>query len=105
MLSVILHLLLALMLMVGLEVTYRLWQKKKFALDSVAYFFLFYLFFTGYNLSLSLPFLFYPQNLVFLAWGYNLAIVFCFLPSSLFSKWKWIFMGSARLTAVFFWGW
>lgn len=41
--------------------------------------FLFFAFFTGYHLSLSLPLWFFPGNLAALAWGYNLGIVFLFL--------------------------
>jgi hypothetical protein len=104
MLTSILHLILAFMLMVGLEITYRLWQKKKFAPEFISYFFLFFLFFAGYNLSLSLPYLFFSQNLFFLGCGYILSMVFLFLTFGVMFKLEMELYGVKPMNASFFLG-
>jgi hypothetical protein len=104
MLTSILHLVLALMLMVGLEITYRLWQKKKFAPEFISYFFVFFLFFAGYNLALSLPYLFFAQNPFLLGWGYILAMVFLFLTFGVMFKLEMELYGVKPMNASFFLG-
>jgi hypothetical protein len=79
MITFVLHFLLALLNVVGAVAAYSIWSRKDFRRVVMGHLFLFFTFFIGYHLSLSLPFWFFSQNLIALAWGYNVAIVFLFL--------------------------
>lgn len=59
--------------------TYFNWKKDKFHHKMTRLLLLFFIFFTAYQLSLSLPYLMSGGNLRIAGWGYNLAIAFVFL--------------------------
>ncbi len=80
--SVILHLILAFLTLVGAVGVYIYWWRDGFVKKSPRkQLFLFFIFFTAYHLFLSLPFLFFHGNLRLMAFGYNFAILAIFLMS------------------------
>lgn len=79
MLSVVFHFALSLLNIIGAIAAYFILKKEDSRKNIMEHLFLFFVFFTGYHLSLALPFWFYPGNLTAMAWGYNIAIAFLFL--------------------------
>ena len=82
MLSVMLHLILALLTTIGAFGVFLYWRKEDFSKHSPRRnIMIFFIFFTFYHLSLSLPYLFFGGNLKAMAIGYNFGIFFLFLMS------------------------
>lgn len=108
MISVILHLALALMNATAAAAVYWIWTKEDHRQKLMGYLFIFYTAFAGYHLSLSLPFYIFGGNLTTMAWGYNLAIAFVFLllvpmyTMMIFQVLGFTAKGIKRFIAVFF---
>lgn len=77
--TAILHLSLAFLTFLGVIIAYVIWSRGGFGDKPIKNIFYFFIFFTFYNLFLSLPFFLYNQNARIMAQGYNLAIAFMFL--------------------------
>ncbi len=79
MLSATLHIILAVINIIGAANSYLSLKKDSQRRAIKNALFLFFIFFIFFHLSLSLPYLFFGENPVILSWGYNVAVLFLFL--------------------------
>lgn len=75
----VLHLSLAFLTFLGVIIAYVIWSRGGLGDKPIKNIFYFFIFFTFYNLFLSLPFFLFNQNPRIMAQGYNLAIASIFL--------------------------
>lgn len=87
---------------------YWIWTKEDHRQKLMGHLFVFYAAFTGYHLSLSLPFYIFGGDLAAMAWGYNLAVAFVFLlltpmyAMMIFQVLGFSIKGIKRFMAIFF---